>query len=666
MPTTRDSTERSKRVSQAWAVLLILSLPLSGYGQGLPPVEVKPGGPAYMPGEVLLQFKPSVTDAQLENAFRQGELGLIKHVRTPAMQDHGLIGLIHAATARPVLEVIRALNEQPGVAFAEPNWVYAHQAESNDPYYLDGSLWGMYSDDAIGLAGPVGTTNPYGSQAEQAWALGIVGSQDVFVGIVDEGIQHDHPDLAANLWTNPGEIPDNAIDDDGNGYIDDVHGWNAIDDNGAIYDPAYDDHGTHVAGTLGAVGGNGLGVAGVNWKVTLISGKFLSGSGTALDAVQAIDYMTSLKTRKGLNIVALNNSWGGGAFSQALLDAVTRAAQAEILFAAAAMNWTSDNDSSPVYPASFDTTGTAAGYDAVIAVAAIDSTGALASFSDYGFTSVDLGAPGVGIYSTLPGGTYGAWKGTSMATPHVTGAIALYASTHPAATALEIRNALLTVGVGVRTVPALVGKTVTGGALDVGHLVAGQAPLEAPLPPGNAGAGLDSQGRVTLSWTDQSDNELGFAIERANGSGSYLLADTVGANMMSYLDGTAQPGVTYSYRIRAFNAGGSSDPAVIPDSVTTPPATLPAAPSNLAATALARSGGVVLTWVDRSNNENGFVLQRHSSGSTVWQSLANVGVNINSYTDGTALPRKKYTYRVGAFNAAGVSTYAVSKTVTAK
>src|SRR5688500_18428358 len=156
--------------------------------------------------------------------------------------------------------------------------------------------------------------------------------------IVDTGLQLNHPDLADNVWTNPGEIAGNGLDDDGNGYVDDIHGWNAIDDTGVIFDPGYDSHGTHVAGTIGAAGGNGMGVAGINWKVGLISGKFLgrSGSGSTLDAVQAIDYLVSLKTGKGINLVALNNSWGGGGFSQALLDAISRAADADILFAAAA------------------------------------------------------------------------------------------------------------------------------------------------------------------------------------------------------------------------------------------------------------------------------------------------------------------------------------------
>src|SRR5262249_48886988 len=151
--------------------------------------------------------------------------------------------------------------------------------------------------------------------------------------IVDEGIQFSHPDLSANIWTNSGEIPGDGIDNDGDGYIDDIHGWDFYNNDNSIYDGTSDDHGTHVTGTIGAAGGNGLGVAGVNWHVTYISAKFLGpNGGYTSDAVQAIDYMTYLKSKKGLNIVALNSSWGGGGYSQSLHDAIIRAAKADILF----------------------------------------------------------------------------------------------------------------------------------------------------------------------------------------------------------------------------------------------------------------------------------------------------------------------------------------------
>jgi len=321
--------------------------------------------------------------------------------------------------------------------------------------------------------GPSGTTNQYGTQAEEAWNAGHIGSNSVYVGVIDEGIQFTHPDIDANVWTNPYD-PVDGIDNDGNGYKDDIHGWDFVSNNNTIYDGGTagtrDDHGTHVTGTIAGEGGNGTGVAGVNWKVTYISGKFLGpNGGTIADAIEAVNYFTDLKNRHGLNIVALNNSWGGGGYSQALHTAIIRAAKANILFIAAAGNNGSNNNTVASYPSNYNTligtsSESAASYDSVIAVAALNSNGTLASFSNYGSTTVDLAAPGSGIYSTVAYNSYASYSGTSMATPHVTGAAALYASTHPGATAAEIKAAILA---SVVPTPSLAGKTVTGGRLNV-------------------------------------------------------------------------------------------------------------------------------------------------------------------------------------------------------
>ena len=349
----------------------------------------------------------------------------------------------------------------PLVEFAEPNWLYTPQAVSNDPYYTNGSLWGMYGDDTSVTPDNSKDVNPFGSQANEAWAAGNTGSATVYVGVIDEGIQFTHPDLDANVWTNPYD-PVDGVDNDNNGYVDDIHGWDFARNDNTIYDGgksgSQDKHGTHVTGTITAEGGNGSGVAGVAWNVRYISGKFLGpNGGSTANAIRAVDYMTNLKVAHGMNIVATNNSWGGGGFSQGLLDAIRRAAAQGILFVAAAGNSGANTDTSPSYPAGYDV-------ENVISVAAIDSAGNLASFSNYGAKSVDLGAPGVGIYSTLPSNKYGSYSGTSMAAPHVTGAAAVYAAAHPGATAQDIRNALLT---RATSTASLAGKTVTGGRLNV-------------------------------------------------------------------------------------------------------------------------------------------------------------------------------------------------------
>jgi subtilisin family serine protease len=299
--------------------------------------------------------------------------------------------------------------------------------------------------------------------------------------------------------------------------------------------------------------------------VTIISAKFLgSGGGTTADAVQAIDYFVDLKRRHGLNIVALNNSWGGGGYSQALHDAIIRAAKAGILLIAAAGNGDAngraiDNDLTPSYPSGYDTTrGTstqsAASYDAVISVAAIDQNGSKASFSNYGARTVDIGAPGVGIYSTLPDNRYGAYSGTSMATPHVAGAAALYASTHPGATALEIRNALLS---SVLPTPSLAGITTTGGRLNLSSIIGGSTTPTLAVPTGLVAAALSST-QVRLTWKDNATNETGYRIEVAPPGSGFVQIGSLGTNTTSCTVSGTTARTTYTFRVRAFNATGNS------------------------------------------------------------------------------------------------------------
>ena len=420
-------------------------------------------GAPHVANEVLVQFRPGVTSARKSFVLQRAR-ATMKNVLVSASQASGRSaarGELAVARLPRGLTVAQALGNlalDPDVEFAEPNWIYRHQATSNDPSFTNGSLWGMYGSTTA-------PANSYGSGAASAWTNNKTDCSSVYVGIVDEGYMYTHPDLAANAATNPLEIAGNRKDDDGNGLIDDVYGWDFAGNNNTVFDGAADDHGTHVAGTIGAVGGNGVGVAGVGWKVKLLNAKFLgSTGGTLANAVKAVDYFTNLKTRQGINIVATNNSWGGGGFSQALEDAIRRANAANILFVAAAGNSTNNNDVTASYPSSYNV-------DNVIAVAAITNTGGLASFSSYGATSVDIGAPGAGILSTVPVRSsrkvvagYATYNGTSMATPHVTGAAALYAALNPGKTAAEIKQAILS-----RAVPtdSLLGKTATNGRLNV-------------------------------------------------------------------------------------------------------------------------------------------------------------------------------------------------------
>ena len=353
-----------------------------------------------------------------------------------------------------------------GVRYVEPDFVIAPTIAANDPSY--GQLWGL---DNTGQSGGVVDAD---IDAPEAWNT-TTGSRNVVVAVIDTGMDYNHPDLTANAWRNPGEVAGDGIDNDRNGFVDDVVGWdfanndaNPMDDNG---------HGSHVSGTIGAAGNNGTGVVGVNWQVSIMPLKFLdaSGSGSTSAAVAALNYATRMRRDFGINVVATNNSWGGGGLSTALRDAIDSGATAGILFVAAAGNESNNNDATPAYPASY--TGTS-----VISVAATDRSNRLASFSNYGATSVDLAAPGVGIVSTTPNNSYASYSGTSMATPHVTGTVALLAAAYPQATATQIRTAILS---STTPVTGLTGKVATGGLLNAAaalQALAVATPTPTPTP----------------------------------------------------------------------------------------------------------------------------------------------------------------------------------------
>ena len=419
----------------------------------------------HVAGQMLVQFRRGVADVDKVAAVGRINAVLIDEIVMTHQRSDGKgdLHLVRLPFGLGVAAAMRGLQNDATVDFAEPNWIYRHQATSNDTYYTNGSLWGMYGD-------ATSPANPHGSQAAEAWAAGKTNCASVYVGIIDEGYMHTHDDLVDNAGTNPGEIAGNGVDDDNNGYVDDVYGWDFDGNNNTVFDGVNDDHGTHVAGTIGGSGGNGKGVAGICWSVKLINAKFLgSNGGTTANAIKAVDYLTDLKTRHGIRLVASNNSWGGGGFSQALKDAIDRAGAADILFVAAAGNGGrdgvgDDNDKVPHYPSSYTSAN-------IIAVAAITSAGAKSSFSNYGATSVDLGAPGSGIWSTVPVRSkgvlksgYASYSGTSMATPHVTGAATLYAATHPGASAAQIKGAIL--GSAIPTT-SMAGKTESGGRLNV-------------------------------------------------------------------------------------------------------------------------------------------------------------------------------------------------------
>ena len=449
-----------RRTTLVTAVLATLGLSSAAFAGGRPDAVISGlnAGRAHETGELLIKFRDGTTATDQDGVRRS--LGAQKlDVVRQGRGGKGEVALMRLPAGADLAGTVRVLSANPNVEYAEPNWIYQHAATSNDTYYTNGSLWGMYGDGSS-------PANQYGSQAAEAWAAGRTACNGVLVGVIDEGIYWQHEDLTANIWINPFD-PADGVDNDGNGFVDDVRGWDFDGDTSDINSGgASDDHGTHVSGTIAGVGGNGKGVAGVCWSgIKLISGKFLGRrGGSTANAVRALDYFSDLKTRHGLNIVATNNSWGGGGYSQALSDAIDRATVANILTIVAAGNDSVNcdgNTSGACYPASYSNAG-------IISVAALRNTGALVY--NYGATTVDLGAPGYGIFSTVPRSSkgqvisgYASYNGTSMATPHVTGAVALYASSRPGANWSAIKAAILQSAVPT---PSLAGKTVTGGRLD--------------------------------------------------------------------------------------------------------------------------------------------------------------------------------------------------------
>lgn len=392
---------------------------------------------ASVPGEILVKLRSNY-NSPAEMARIEGDVDAESHESLAEVAG----GEIYRLKLRgSVQDALQKLASDNAVEYAHPNYIHQAITIPNDPLF--GQLWGLRNTGQTinGVPGVAGAD----IKAEPTWNVST-GSTSVVVGVVDTGIDYTHPDLAANVWNNPGGI---------GGCPAGTHGYNAITRTCDPRDDHY--HGTHVSGTIGAIGNNGVGVVGVNWTASIMGLKFLdsTGSGTTADAIVAIDFAVNAKIA-GINVRVLSNSWGGGPFEQALFDEINRANTNDILFVAAAGNNASNNDVTPFYPADYNTPN-------LVAVAATDNRDGLASFSNYGPTTVHLGAPGVDVLSTTPGAQYTYLSGTSMATPHVSGAAALLLSRQTLNTA-QLKSTILN---NVDRIPSLAGLTVTGGRLNV-------------------------------------------------------------------------------------------------------------------------------------------------------------------------------------------------------
>jgi len=400
-----------------------------------------------MPGEYVVTLKqPMASVAGLTQVATKLNASQARHL------TRDLRSILVKASPDPM--TLDDLRRNPAVASVTPNYIVHAWEGTNDPLYE--KLWGMKN---TGQADPKGSTGVAGVDinAEQAWTL-TKGSKKITVAIIDTGVDYTHPDIAGNMWVNQKEKDGKpGVDDDGNGYVDDIYGYDFCNNDA---DPMDDhSHGTHVSGTIAGIGNNSAGVVGVNWESSIMAVKFLcgDGSGTLAGAVQAIDYATMMGAR------VMNNSWGGGGFNQALLDSITNANKQGALFVAAAGNNRADNDKYPNYPASYKVPN-------VVSVAAIDNKGQLASFSAYGKTTTHVSAPGVNVMSSVAGGGYESYSGTSMATPHVVGVAALVLSKFPNISAVQLKELLMKTS---KPLDSLTEKTVSGGMVNAYNALMG-------------------------------------------------------------------------------------------------------------------------------------------------------------------------------------------------
>ncbi len=417
-----------------------------------------------LPNRLLVSWRSdaSATEKLAARAFARA--ASTRDLTTPAMRTFGAGEL--EAFELPLLADLDAvaaeLRRQPGIRAVDFDVLARPANVSNDPFVVGGQSWGVLGDTTTPM-------NAHGSQAMEAWGRGLTGGSNVYVGVIDTGVDVNHPDLVQNIWQNPHD-PIDGVDNDGNGRIDDRNGWDFVNNDRTVYDGSpsnlwRDEHGTHVAGILGARGGNGIGVAGVAWTTKIITGKVIDdGSGPISGVALALDYMIDLKTRHGLNIAAINLSLGYPVYTQVVRDALVRARLADIVVVVAAGNGGADNvgdnlDLVPYYPASH-----AANLGNMIAVANITSVGGIASSSNFGPRAVSIGAPGTNILSTLPQNRYGYDSGTSMAAPFVTGAVLLWRASRPADSAATTRASILVKRIPT---PSLSGKVSTGGRLDL-------------------------------------------------------------------------------------------------------------------------------------------------------------------------------------------------------
>ncbi|WP_293147440.1 S8 family serine peptidase [Microcoleus sp. bin48.metabat.b7b8b9.023] len=606
----------------------------------------------FNPNRVIVKLKPTANSSEITSL--QAEIGVTNVAKASQLGID-----IWQIPSGKVEQTISAYKNDPRIEYIEPDYIITLEdiqktspaqeklatitpqaTTPNDPGYSQ--LWGLNN------TGQSGGTADADIDAPEAWDI-QKGNPNLVIGVIDTGVDYNHPDLVGNIWTNPGEIAGDGIDNDNNGYIDDTRGWDfAYNDNNPM---DVQGHGTHVSGTIAGKGNNSVGVTGVAWNAKIMPLKFLndSGSGDTSNAILAINYATA----KGVKLT--NNSWGGGGYSQALSDAINTAGQQGALFIAAAGNSAQNTDITPAYPASYNLSN-------IISVASTTRTDGLSYFSNYGATTVDLGAPGSDIYSTTPGGNYATYSGTSMASPHVTGAAALLWSQNPTWTAQQVKDKLLQT---TDPISALNGKTVSGGRLNINNALAASTPapsndnfanrillsgVPASRTGSNTGAtsevGEPSQhgtiNSVWWSWTAPSSGTFvvdtkgsnfdtylsiftGSAVNNLNWIASN---DDGGGNFTSLIDLNATAGTTYQIAVDGYTSNTGSIQLNI---ATTGDTTAPTASSFIPAdnaTGVAVGANLVVNFSEAIQKGTGNLVIKKLSDNSVVETIAVTAANV--------------------------------------
>ena len=604
---------RPSSLRRAPLLALVLLLSFMGGSNSSPASAPEPSprasstGGWFVPGEVIVRFQDHTSLPEHASVRAQVSAQMLRRFRSGA--EHWKLG--KGVTTEAAVD---RLKKNPHVRYAEPNFIRRADALPNDPSFGE--------QDALNNTGQNGGTPGADIRAVNAWDVST-GSRSVVVAVIDTGLAMTHPDLQPNVWSNPNEIPGNQVDDDGDGYVDDTNGWDFVNDDN---DPSDDNrHGTHVSGTIGALGNNGVGVTGINWQVSLMPLKILDsrGDGTDADAIQAIEYAASHGAR------IANASWGGPDFSQALYDAIAEAGAREVLFVTAADNAGADSDAGGDYPAGFD-------ISSIVSVASTDANDQLASSSNYGLNTIDLGAPGRNILSTLLAGAYGRLSGTSMATAHVSGAAALALDVHRNLDVLALKQLLLA---STDPLPSLAGKTVSGGRLNAFRPLI----VSDGIPPGrivDLAAGNIVGRSLELTWTATGDDggsatatdyDLRFSTEPIDeasfaGATRILTVPVPGpAGTIERMSIALEFGRTYYFAVEARDELGNAGPLSNVAQATTEGApVLEVSPSSLSVE-LAAGGSTTRVVTIRNTGESllSFALSiRDAGGSITSASLA--------------------------------------------